>query len=156
MQQMAENLGLLNPFLVTSLSGSSGSFSPQSQISHQAALLQAAATSPAQLTGLPILPAITTTADTNIHTADTMTHLPPHSFQPLPYPALSYAAPSLLAGHQADSPPACPVSQLSQLSQLQQLQQLQTLQPSLPSLTFSPSLPLLFREGESPGQTQNL
>ena len=41
MQQMAENLGLLNPFLVTQLSTNSQSYSPQ------AALLQAAATSPA-------------------------------------------------------------------------------------------------------------
>ena len=43
--------------------------------------IAAAATSPAQLAGLPILPTMTSTGDTNLHTADTISHLPPHTFQ---------------------------------------------------------------------------
>ena len=42
-----------------------------------------------------------------------------------------------------------PPHSLTQLSQLSQLHQLQALQPQLPSMTFSPALPLLFREGKS-------
>ena len=42
-----------------------------------------------------------------------------------------------------------PPHSLTQLTQLSQLHQLQALQPQLPSMTFSPALPLLFREGKS-------
>ena len=109
------------------------------------------------MTGLPILNTITTTADTSLQAPESLTgHLPPHTFQPLPYPGLAWPA-----APQPDSvSPPCPVSPLSQLSQLQHLQ---TLQPSLsslsglsglsslsslPNISFSPSLPLLFREGQ--------
>ena len=171
MQQMAENLGLLNPFLVTtglSGGGGAGSYNPQTGLgptlmSPGTALLQAAATSPAQMTGLPILPGLTSTADTSLHSQETISpHLPPHTFQPLPYPGLAWPGPQ----PDSVSPPGgapcpSPLSQLTQLSQLSQLQHLQTLQPSLsslsslsslpslPNISFSPSLPLLFREGES-------
>ena len=165
MQQMAENLGLLNPFLVTGLGGGAGTatYSPQTGLgpailgSPGTALLQAAATTPAQMTGLPILPTMTSTAETSLHSQESQItpHLPPHTFQPLPYPGLAWPAPQ----PESVSPPggACPVSplsqlnQLSQLTQLSQLQHLQTLQPSLsslPNIGFSPSVPLLFREGE--------
>ena len=170
MQQMAENLGLLNPFLVPGLSAPQPGLAP-ALMSPGTALLQAAASSPAQMTaGLPMMnTSLTTTADTSLGAPDSaltsltsMTsltpHLPPHTFQPLPYPGLAWPA----AQPDSVSPPGggCPVSSLSQLSQLQHLQ---TLQPSLsslsglsglsslsslPNISFSPSLPLLFREGQ--------
>ena len=88
MQQMAENLGLLNPFLVTGLSGGTGggSYNPQTGLgpaimSPGTALLQAAATTPAQMPGLPILPSLTSTADTSLHSQETLSpHLPPPTF----------------------------------------------------------------------------
>ena len=53
------------------------------------------------------------------------------------------------AGHGGAAAGLLPPHSLTQLSQLSQLHQLQALQPQLPSMTFSPALPLLFREGKS-------